>query len=134
MEDDLSQRCMEIWYFLYVCYKYDITLLPKEAKMIFSRKNTIKGDISSITEKDSRKYSISVTIPYWLKFCIDILERAPMILCTFMEASNGVFIYCFPVKKTGNLIYRINIWLLLQFKRLEIFCNKESSILYTIQP
>ena len=64
-----------------------------------------------------------------------ILERVPTILCTFMETFIGVFIYCFPVKKkTGNLIYLIEIWLLLQFIWLEIFCNEESSIPCTIQP
>ena len=37
---------------MYKCYKYDITLLPKKAKIIFSRKNPLKGGISGITEKD----------------------------------------------------------------------------------
>ena len=39
----------------------------KKAKIIFSRKNTLKGDISGITEKDdihARKYGLSVEIPY----------------------------------------------------------------------
>ena len=52
---------------MYKCCKYDITLLLKKAKIIFSRKNTLKGDISGIAEKDdihSRKYGISVEIPY----------------------------------------------------------------------
>ena len=31
-------------------------------------------------------------------------------------------------KKTGNLIYRIEVWLLLQFIWLEIFYNEQSSI------
>ena len=53
----------------------------------------------------------------------------PMILCSFMETFIEVFIYCFPVKKAGNLICRIEIWLLLQFIWLEIFCSEESSIL-----
>ena len=50
---------------MHKCYKYDINLLPKEAKVIFSRNNTLKGDISGISEKDnihSRKYGISVEI------------------------------------------------------------------------
>ena len=29
---------------MYKCYKYDVTLLQKKSKMIFSRKNTFKGD------------------------------------------------------------------------------------------
>ena len=57
-----------------------------------------------------------------------------MIFCTFMETLTDVFIYCFPVKKQGNLICKIEIWLLLHFLWLEIFCNEESSIFCTIQP
>ena len=64
-----------------------------------------------------------------------ILERVPTILCSFMETFIGVFIYCFPVKKKpGNLIYRTEIRLLLQFIWLEIFYHEESPILCTIQP
>ena len=33
-------------------YEYKITLLSKKSKMIFSQKNTLKDDISDITEKD----------------------------------------------------------------------------------
>ena len=40
---------------------------------------------------------------------VDILERDTMIPSTFMDALLGVFIYCFPMKKPGNLIYRIEI-------------------------
>ena len=36
-------------------------------------------------------------------------------------------------KKPGNLIYRIEVWLLLLIIWLEIFCNKWSSTLCTIQ-
>ena len=99
------KKYMEIWYFLYICINV--------TNIIFSRKNTLK--VIDILGR--------------------ILERVPTILCTFMETFIGVFIYCFPVKKkTGNLIYLIEIWLLLQFIWLEIFCNEESSILCTIQP
>ena len=52
---------------MYKCYKYDITLLPNRARIIFARKNTLKGGISGITEKDDihpGKYPISVEIPY----------------------------------------------------------------------
>ena len=31
------------------------------------------------------------------------------ILCTFMETFLSVFIYCFPIKKPKNLIYRVEI-------------------------
>ena len=39
MKDDLSQK--NTWKY---DYKYDITLLPKKLKTIFSRENTLKGD------------------------------------------------------------------------------------------
>ena len=62
-------------YFVYLqvlhIWIYDIALLPKKAKMIFSQENSLKGDISGITEKDDihpRKYGIYVAIPYWLTF------------------------------------------------------------------
>ena len=44
-------------------------------------------------------FSICMTVP----LRIEILERVPMILCTFMETFIGVFIYCFPMKKTRKL-------------------------------
>ena len=55
MNDDLSYKIqgnMIFSVYMYKCYKYDITLLPKKAKIIFSQKNTLKGDISGITKKD----------------------------------------------------------------------------------
>ena len=66
------KKNMEIWYFLYICIccKCDIVLLPKKPKIILSRKNTVKGDISRITEKADnhpRKHGIS-EIPCWLIF------------------------------------------------------------------
>ena len=70
MKDDLSQKIhgnMIFSVYMYKCYKCDITRLPKKAKIIFFRKNTLKDDISGITEKDDihpREYSISVEIPY----------------------------------------------------------------------
>ena len=47
MKDDLSQEIHESMIFsvfMYKCYKYDITLLQKKSEMVFSRKNTLKGD------------------------------------------------------------------------------------------
>ena len=52
---------------MYKCYKYDFTPLSKKAKITFSRKNTLQGDISGNTEKDDihlRKYGVSVEILY----------------------------------------------------------------------
>ena len=40
---------------------------------------------------------------------IEILERVSMIVCTFMRTAIGVFIYCFPIKKPRNLVYRVEI-------------------------
>ena len=53
MKDDLSQKIhgnMIFSVYMYKCYKYDITTLPKKAKIIFSRKNKVIGEISDITE------------------------------------------------------------------------------------
>ena len=36
---------------------------------------------------------------------VNFYKKVPVILCTFMET----FIYCFPIKKAGKLIYRIEI-------------------------
>ena len=41
------KKYMEIWYFLYICINVTNMILPlckKKSKMIFSRKNTLKGD------------------------------------------------------------------------------------------
>ena len=70
MKNDLFQKIhgnMIFSVYLYKCYKYDVILLSKKAKIIFTRKNTLKVDISGITEKDDihpRKYGTSVEIPY----------------------------------------------------------------------
>ena len=70
MKYDLSQKIngnMIHFVYMYKCYIYDISHLSKKGKIIFSRKNTLKGDISGITEKNDihpRKYVISVEIPY----------------------------------------------------------------------
>ena len=70
MKDNLSQKIhgnMIFSVYKYKCYECDITLLPRKAKTTFSRRNTLKGGISGITEKDDihpRKYGISVEVPY----------------------------------------------------------------------
>ena len=56
------------------------------------------------------------------------------------SSNNSLYFYgdlsyiAFQRKKTGNLIYGIEVWLLLQFIRLDVFYKEESSILCTIQP
>ena len=69
MKYDVSQNIhgnMIFFVYMYKCYKYGITLLPKIAKIIFSQKNTCKGDITGITEEDdihSIRYGFSVETP-----------------------------------------------------------------------
>ena len=106
----------EKWYFSKNTWKYDVFcmllklvfLFPTNMKWSFCQnskddpfpKNTPKDDISCITEKNDihhRKNDIGI-------------------LCPFMETFLSVFKYCFPIiikKKTGNLIYRVEIWLYL---------------------
>ena len=98
---------------MYKCYKYDITLLPKKSKTIFSRENTLKDDC--ILGWHSRKSSNDS-----LYFYGDLHRRFHILLSS--------------EKNPENLIYRVEIWLLLQFIWFMIFYNKESSILCSIQP
>ena len=79
---------------------------------MISRKNTLKDDISGIIEKDDthrRKYGISSSRKIKDDKKVYFYKNVPMILRTLMETFIGVFIYCFPVKKAGNLVYRIEI-------------------------
>ena len=107
----------ERWSFSRNKWRYDTNMtLPfckKKSKMIFSRKNTLTAHLHS--RSHSRKSSNN-----FLYFYGDLHRRFHMLLSS--------------EKKSGNLIYRIEIWLLLQFIWLEIFCNEESSIFCTIQP
>ena len=98
------KKYMEIWYFLYICINV--------TNMIFSRKNKLKDDWHS--RLHSRKSSNDSLYG-------DLNRRFHVFLC---DEKN----------KTRNLIYRIKIWLLLQFIWLEIFYIKEFSIHCTIQP
>ena len=115
MKDGFSQEIhgnMIFSVYMYKYYKYDITLLPKKSEMIFSRKNTLKGDWNS--RSHSRKNSNDSLYFY------GVLHRHFHILLS-------------SEKKPENLIYRTEIWLLLQFIWLEVFYNQESSILCVIQ-
>ena len=70
------KKRVEIWHFLYICVgvfrgKGIFAFLPswQKRKDTLAPKNTLKGDISGITEKDDihpRKYGISAEIPHWL--------------------------------------------------------------------
>ena len=82
VRDNLSQKIYRNIFSVctHACYKHGVTpFCQKKSKMVLSRKNTPKGD------RRSR---------------LDILERAPAILCTFMEAFKGVFMFCSLAKKT----------------------------------
>ena len=100
---------MKIWYFLYICINVTNIILPlclKKGNIMFSQKNTPKSDISCITGKYyiyPRKYNVLVEILYWLTFKIDIVERAQMALCTFIETFTDVYMYFLPVKDPRKL-------------------------------
>ena len=94
MKDELSQEIHGYAIFriyMYKCYKYDITLLEKESKMIFSGKNSLKGD--SHSRSDSRNSSNDS-----LYFYENLHRRFHILLSSEKKT-----------KKTGNLIYRIKI-------------------------
>ena len=74
--------------YVFFYQKYDNFFMDGKWKMIFLKKICYFQYIC-----------INVTMPYWLTLWIDILERVPIILCTFMETFTGVFIFSFPAKK-----------------------------------
>ena len=126
------KQYMEIWFFQYICINV------AKANIILSQKNMLKGDISGITGKCDiypTKYDISVK----KNILIDILDWCSRksshgSLCFYAYLYRRFCILFSSRKKTGNLIHKIETWLLLQFIWLEIFYNEESSILCTIQP
>ena len=80
-------------------------LFPTNMKLLFcqkskddlSPKNAPKDEIFGITEKEGihpRKDDIDI-------------------LCTFVETFLIFFIYCFPIKYPGKLIYRVDFYLYL---------------------
>ena len=84
------KKCMEIWYFLYICINVTNTIIPFCKKIednLLPKKIHLK--VNDILD------------------CI--LERILKILCTFVETFIDVFIafivYCFPVKKTRETWY-----------------------------
>ena len=116
MEDIFLKKHMEIWYFLYICVNVTNTILPfgqKSQRQSSPDKMHLK--VIGILDWHSRNSSSDS-----LHFYGD-LHRLFYILLS-------------SEKKTGNVIYRIEIWLLFQFIWLEIFYNEEYSTLCTIQP
>ena len=112
------EKYMEIWHPLYVrvgaTYVIPRRSAKKESKMTFSRKNTPKGVVDKL-DWHSRKSSNNFMLFYG-----DLYRRFHILLSSQTNP--------------GNLIYRIEVWLLLQFIQLEIFYSGESSMLCTIQP
>ena len=101
------KKYIEIWYFL--CTRTGVTDVE-------SRHSAKKIKAGLIPQKYTYR---------WLTFQIDILERAPVILCSVLSWRPLQAFSCITLewKNPGNLIYRIEIWLLLQFIGLEIFYN-----------
>ena len=86
--------CVDVWVLQTWCH----ASLPKKSRMALSRKNTPKGDWRSRLRswKELHQFSVPSQRPL----------RAPIAL---------------QPKEPGNLIYRTEVWLLLQLIRLEIF-------------
>ena len=106
VRDDLSQEIhgnMIFSVYTYGCYKRGATpLCQKISKMVLSRKRNLK--VVDVLDWHPRKGSSNS-----LYFHGDLYERF------------HVFLSC---EKTENSIYRSEVWLLLQFIRLEIFYNE----------
>ena len=63
------KKCVQIWYFLYICVGVQAWHCPPDKKTKMSLKSTPKGDISRITEKDDihpRFILISAEVPHSL--------------------------------------------------------------------
>ena len=104
---------LEKWYF---SRKYDIFSLDWNERRSFSRNIWKYTNMILLFYQKNQRWSSPEKIRLEVIDILDrILEWVPTIICTFMETFKGVFIYCFPVKKLGKLMYRIEIWLLLQF-------------------
>ena len=79
-----------------------VFLFPTNMKLSFCQKS--KDDLSQkilvkMTFAALLKKMIFILENIVLAFYTDILERVPMILCTFMKTFLNVFIFCFPIKK-----------------------------------
>ena len=102
--NDFSQEIHgDMIFFVYThgCYKRGVRpLCQKKSRMVLSGENTTKGVWRSrlISWKELQQLSVLSWRASRAFSCIDL-----------------------PREKTGNLICRIKVWLLLQFIRLEIF-------------
>ena len=86
----------------------------------------------------SRKKMMFIIVKMILAFVINIPERVPMILCTFMDIILRVFIYFFPMKKPGNLyigskfdfICKLYSWRYTAIKNLQYSVTVSPQVLY----
>ena len=110
-------------------------ILPfsQKASVILAWKNTLKGDISSITET---MIFILENMVFLLKYYIDWHSRLTFYkefqwfsVISWRDLYRRFCVLLSSEKTPRNLIYRIEIWLSLQFIWLEILYNEESSIL-----
>ena len=113
MKDDLPQKNTFKYDIFFKCSVYTYRRRKKKKK----KKEKIKDDVipQKYTSRWLPKYANKSLFLYG-----DIYRRFHILLSS--------------KKKTGNLIYRIEVWLFLQCFWLEIFYNEEYSILCTIQP
>ena len=120
---------------VFLSQKHDILSLGRKWEMTFLKKYmeiwyflcTRTGVTNVVSRPSGKKYprsSYRAKIHLKMIGVLDWYPRAPAILRTFMETFTGISCIALQRKKPGNLIYRIEVWLLLQFIRLEIFCNE----------
>ena len=140
VKDDLSQKIhgnmmfsmysVKMVFFSLQTWNYSSV---KKAKIIFSRKIHLKMAFPA-----SRKKMMLIIVKMILAFVINIPERVPMILCTFMDIILRVFIYFFPMKKTGNLyigskfdfICKLYSWRYIAIKNLQYSVTVSPQVLY----
>ena len=146
-----SKKWTEIWSFLYERWYF----LAKRWSFFFERK--LKDDLSEeihgkmilsyvrtgatsmilcLSPKRNQRWSSPAKMHLRTIDILDWYSRN--------SANNPLYFYRDPYRRfhillsseedPGNLIYRIEVWLLYQFIRLEIFYYEESLILCTIQP
>ena len=72
------KKHVEKWYFLYICVGVTGVTLPSCQKTKMPRKNTPKGDISGITEKDDihSRFTLDSSYFCWNTTFIYTLQRA----------------------------------------------------------
>ena len=127
------KKFMEIWFF-YIFRKDAISfsyyLLPKKAKMIFSRKELLKLSFAAWLKKI---IFILENMIFLLKDDIDWYSRLTIfeesqwfsaLLRRTLEAFSYIALHWRINKQRENLTDRTEVWLLLQFMWLEIFWNE----------